>query len=233
MIETFPSIIHPNKYKFILDSDMHNDTNRINSKFAYVPANMDISLEWSRPITPSLIGEYLISLAPAILSNKSLARMASAEIYEPRKDTIEFFQSIKYSSRRKYYSLPSRKISTNISKCCTNSQWNPVFHFMDGSPAGVLYILESIQDKRIGIKSYGIYNAVRNWFSENKKLSRKYTMDLPAIHLKWTEDYDEASAIDAGWKAVMHALSICETKIDLENCLQAYKNSNMLVTLKK
>jgi len=230
----FLSIINPEKNNFVYDSDSW-DNAPVSPKFL-VHYKRDHNDSWHFPIAlpTNLAGEYMLSLANEMLKNDELTKSVRYEFTSgPIISDINFAHKVVYKSGKKttYYSASLQRTSAVRSKQY-DKRWREVTEEMDGSPESIMNILLGGY-WRDGISCYAYAYAIRKWMLADRKLYRKYSMSLPAQYLKWTDDYNEAHAIQCGWDAVITALEIFEAKKNFKHITEQYNQYAMMVTLER
>jgi hypothetical protein len=230
----FPSIINTEKHKFAYDSDRY-DTASVSAHFEVI-TKRDYSDSWNfpMPIPTNLAGEYMISLATAMLENDELCNYVRYEFTSgPSLEAINFASKVVYKpgKKDKFYSKSLQRVSAVRTKQY-DRRWEVIREGMDGTPDSIMSILTG-DYSRDGITRYGYALAIRNWVFAERKRYRKYSMGSPALYLKWTDDYNEAHTIQTGWDAVLTALAIYDAKKNFKYLTDQYNQHNMIVTLAK
>jgi hypothetical protein len=229
----FPSIVNTEKNLFVFDTDEWR-TAPVNYYFLVMEINNRSGRAVATPITPNLVGEYLSSLATAMLENEELSRKVYYYMPAiPENELMDFYSKIVYSEKKtRYYSTSSQKITAVKSKRW-DKRWEEVREEMDGSPQSMFRMLTQTSARSDTLYKYVIATGIRTWLYNNRKRRNKFYMDDPAELVGWTKNYDEMSAIRCAYDAVMTAIQIYRAKLDFKNKIDGFTQHAMITKLEE
>lgn len=234
MLRQFPSVTYPEKYLFFFDGYAY-DSAQVSPSFLVQELVNKSYAGYRHPIPVSLVGEYLMSLATAMLSDDDLSKEAYYKFgYKLDIDELEFASKLifKEGKKTKYYSKSLKKIS-GVSSKKWDRRFEPITEEMDGSPLSIFNLMAKNKDEAI-IRFMYAWN-IRKWLQEKKPRKYWYKYDMPkaAQFVGWTEDTSTSRAIEEAWEACQEALNVYMAKRKIVTHTSAYNNYVVMATLEK
>jgi hypothetical protein len=183
----FASLAHSTKYGYIYDSDAYSRSPEICSSFRRFETYGDGMIQHTGdlPITQEFLGDYLGSLAAAMLTSDEMAeRMSWAFRPQTSKAELDFAASVAWResdndwSKRRYVSVSLQKIGTRSKE--HDKRYTEITRYMDGTCASISRLL--ISEYATGFARYCLTEEIRNWANEQKK--------HPGFGEGWAEWFD-------------------------------------------
>ena len=200
----FASIAYPSKYAYLYDTGYYSD-GPVNEHFrmyeTYGDGLTQHSSDWA--LQPEYIGDYLISLATAMLKDDELAAAARYQFNRDDKAKIEFAASIIYKAddthtwrekKDRYFSMEEKRITTSANRQY-DKRYEKVTSRQDGTP---LAIMNLVCPEYAGtLDKLAIAIAVREYVNAQPS----GYMELAARFIGLTKDHESARRIERAYEA--------------------------------
>ncbi len=228
MIISFPSTVNPTTIQFAYDSDRWR-TAPVHCSFVFWKMDENEIVSPVTELSTDRVGDYFISLARELAINDKLCHQMRW-IFDcgPSREELNFAAKVIAKPKKTlYYSTSLKKISATRNKQY-DRRYEIITEDMNGSPQSMMSILNPSSP---GLVRYAYASAIHAWVNADRKRYRKYSMSLPAQVLKWTEDYEEARAIQIGWEACLRANNIYNLRQELTSDIERFTRCEMLAKL--
>lgn len=231
MIVEFPSLANPNKFVYIYNSNCWycSSNKTFHNNFLYQQLNSEEFAIGPRKNLDNvnLYGDYLASLAKAMLNNDELCESLYWEFQSriENKD-IDFYAKIAWKekdrTKPRYFSKDLNRISAVKSKQF-DRRFEPITDEMDGTPEFIFKMLSSEYNSLL--KQYNIANSILDYVNSRNNEKKYYSyMPYPAEFLKWSEDATIIRAIYQGWNACKLASQVYCVKKQTTTAINNFMN---------
>lgn len=175
----------------------------------------------------NLFGDYLASLASAMLENNELCEDIYFSFYSSVdvKD-IDFYANIAWKekdrTKPRYFSKELNRISAVKSKKY-DRRFEPITDEMDGSLDFIFKMLAN--EYSSCLKKYEIANNIYDYVNKRNDSKKYYKyMPTPAEFLKWSEDHSIVRGIYEGWTACQKAAEAYIAKKHVQSRINNFMN---------
>lgn len=185
--------------------------------------------EWH--VQVEFLGDYLASLATAMMSNEELLQHAHYDLCRRPTDkhiafaaSVVFKASLRldgsdsgYEKKTRYYSMEQQVISSSLAKQ-HDKRFQQVEPWNDGSPDAIYRML--IPEYANGMEFYSCADAIRDWCQAGEENERPYFQGLTASFLKWFDGKTEpARELRYAYNAVKAICGSYRLRCEAETCL--------------
>lgn len=192
MHKRFQSINHPEQFGYAYDSEQWIGNGQVDPTFRQYKTYGDNltqhSGDWG--VTTEFMADYCLSLAAAMVDDQELSdKLEYIFRRGPSVADIEFAASVRFKpsdddySKRRYFSLDEKKISSSSAKE-HDKRYTLITKYHDGSPEAIYRLLTP--EYSSGLTKYLYATAIRDWVLTQKGMY----MDFAADFLKFWGNTD-------------------------------------------